>query len=267
MIPLPNLVTMPTITRWGFEALMAITGPGSDVAADVCWQMPDAQRRNLSLEDKERRCDCMGSNIFDAESCNFPQVGGFHTAAVDEEAPNPPPDPPQPPQQPTTPLPVHPDPPVLPPRPPEPDNQANAQEVEQFIEEMRLYEAEVNAVMAEYQAAEERFAFEAQVYQQDIENYLDDVELYLTGELPMYQDVMEGYYEDQAEWVAERSSAIQRAEAVIAAWKNDYGWTFVNKEDPLAFAWKVASAWFAQLFISFVLFAGILFLQKRKDIV
>ena len=37
LVPLPNTVSAPASTRWAFEAFMAITGPGSDVAADICW--------------------------------------------------------------------------------------------------------------------------------------------------------------------------------------------------------------------------------------
>jgi hypothetical protein len=45
------------------------------------------------------------------------------------------------------------------------------------------------------------------------------------------------------------------------------GWTFADKNNRAAFLGKVATTWLAQGVISGILFGGILFLQKRKDVV
>ncbi len=55
LIPVPSIVSAPTSTRWGFEALVSISGAGSDVAADSCWDLPEETRDALSLDEKAAR--------------------------------------------------------------------------------------------------------------------------------------------------------------------------------------------------------------------
>jgi hypothetical protein len=52
LIPIPGFVSAPTSTRWAFEALMGITGPGSDIAADICWALPPDVRGAMTIDDK-----------------------------------------------------------------------------------------------------------------------------------------------------------------------------------------------------------------------
>ena len=40
LAPVPSGVSQIASTRWAFESLIGITGMGSDVAADPCWQLP-----------------------------------------------------------------------------------------------------------------------------------------------------------------------------------------------------------------------------------
>ena len=64
LIPIPGFVSAPTSTRWAFEALMGITGPGSDIAADICWALPPDVRSAMTIEDKlAYGCRCLGLSM------------------------------------------------------------------------------------------------------------------------------------------------------------------------------------------------------------
>ncbi len=64
LIPIPTSISAPTSSRWAFEALTSITGPGSDVAADQCWALPEDVRASMTIDQKvENNCKCMGPNM------------------------------------------------------------------------------------------------------------------------------------------------------------------------------------------------------------
>ncbi|MFN2226585.1 MAG: FHA domain-containing protein, partial [Anaerolineae bacterium] len=66
LIPVPSAASSPTASRWAFEAMVGITGAGSDLAADACWALPEEERDGLTLQDKEDRgCGCMGLAALD----------------------------------------------------------------------------------------------------------------------------------------------------------------------------------------------------------
>lgn len=215
LFPMPGFVSGITSTRWGFEALMAITGPGSDVAADVCWKLPPEVQQAMTLEDKAAQgCNCMGVKMFEPGSCDFPGLGQFRPPALDQ--------------------PLFAEPAPLPPEPARPVEPANQSD---------------NVAMAEFFA-------KLQAYELEIENYKKVVEQY------------------QADSVAYETQQIQlefasgSAEALIRTFAGDVaGWTFVNKEDTPAFIGKVANTWLVQALICLILFAAILYLQKRKDVI
>ena len=77
LVPLPEIVSAPTSTRWAFQAFMAITESGSDVARDACWQLPEEQQQQLGLDERDANCNCMGTNALREESCNFPGIGAY----------------------------------------------------------------------------------------------------------------------------------------------------------------------------------------------
>jgi ABC-type multidrug transport system ATPase subunit/energy-converting hydrogenase Eha subunit F len=80
-----------TPARFGFEALVTASGYGKDVAQDVCWALPAAQRQTLT-DDQKQNCTCMGNNIF--SKCNFPGVRRAVTSLLDQPQPvQPTPDP------------------------------------------------------------------------------------------------------------------------------------------------------------------------------
>ena len=214
LIPVPGFISAPTSTRWAFEALMSITGPGSDVAADICWALPPDVRNAMSLEDKlANNCKCMGVNMLKEESCNHPGLGKFHIQLVDE------------------PLPVEPQPlPPEPVRPAEPQDQSDNVAMAEFFTKLKVYEA-------------------------DVENYKKQVDQYQSERVA---------FETAS---AQLRVAVAPAEAVVRTFFNGAGFTYVDKEDTLAYYTKITFTWLVQVFVILLLFAAILYLQKRKDVI
>jgi ABC transport system ATP-binding/permease protein len=69
-----------SLTKWPFEALVTITGIGTDVAEDPCWQKSEAERNKLTETEKNKQCQCLGSQLFN--KCKFPGL----KAKYDKEA-------------------------------------------------------------------------------------------------------------------------------------------------------------------------------------
>src|SRR5690606_9255301 len=152
---LPSAVTAPISTRWAFEAFMAITGAGSDVARDSCWDLPPEQRSERTLEQKDANCNCMGSNTLDPDSCNFPGVGQFYTAALDQPPPQepgeppaepgaPPPEPGDPPER----LGPQPEEPELPPQPERPQDEADQVAMANYFDALEAWQEEVETIQS-----------------------------------------------------------------------------------------------------------------------
>ena len=65
LAPVPENISQVASTRWAYESQIGILGLGVDVAADVCWQLPEAQRYELTLDAKANfGCRCMGLAVF-----------------------------------------------------------------------------------------------------------------------------------------------------------------------------------------------------------
>jgi len=235
LVALPPFASAITSTRWGFEAFMSITAVGSDIAADICWALPEEQRKALSLEDKATlNCRCLGTGIFAEGSCSVPGVGKFYNPAID-----------QPPPEEPSPLRPQPPEPVLPVRPVEPADQSDSVAMAEYFDQLRQWEAEVTQIQDDYKAQLDAYQAEARIFQAE----------------------QIAYQESLANWQIARAQAVQPAEALIGQVHKDYGWTFVDKEDSEAFWFKIASTWVAQSTIITILLVGILVLQKRKDVV
>jgi len=88
LFPVPRALSAPINAGWGFEAMVAISGAGSDLAADVCWQLPADERNALTLDEKQARgCNCSGVSALDQASCDFPGLGQFDDPALHQPAP------------------------------------------------------------------------------------------------------------------------------------------------------------------------------------
>lgn len=145
LVPVPGFVSAPISSRWAFEALMGITGPGSDVAKDVCWSLPPEVRDAMTLEDKlNNGCNCLGVNLLKEEFCNHPGIGKFAIAAINQPLP-------------TEPAPLPPE----PVRPQEPENQSDNVAMADFFAKLKEYEVQVEEYKLQVeQYQKERVAYE-----------------------------------------------------------------------------------------------------------
>jgi hypothetical protein len=233
LAPLPSFASAPAVTRWSFEALVGITGPGSDLAADDCWKLEEDLRDLMTLEDKENLgCRCMGTQIFVPESCNFPGIGQFYDPAVDAEAPIEPPPLGDPPPE-----------PVIPEAPPPPEDQNDQIAVAAYLTSLQDYQDEVNRIQDEYKAQMDVFQAEAEVYKAEVTEYQKEL----------------------ATWEIDRFAAISGAEGILGTMLEDFGWTYVNKENKLEFFSRIIGTWLAQLVLITIMIGLVLVLIKRKD--
>jgi len=75
-----KLINQFSLTKWPFEALVTITGLGTDVAEDPCWKKSESEREKLTEANKNKQCQCLGPVLF--KSCVFPGL----KAEYDKEA-------------------------------------------------------------------------------------------------------------------------------------------------------------------------------------
>ncbi len=234
LIPLPEYISGLTSTRWALQSMVSVTGVGSDVASDLCWQLPPEQRSLLTSEDKETICPCMGTNILRKDSCDFPGLGIFYTPAIDEAEPQPPP-----------PLPPQPEEPQLPERPVQPADQSDADAMSAYFDELNVWEAEANRIQDDYRAEVAQYQAQAEVFQQ--------------------QAVV--FQTDHANWQIAQAGAVEPAENLLATYVRDYGFNFVDKNDSLAYTLQLAVSWGAQILIIVILFVATVIMMKRKDVI
>jgi ABC-type multidrug transport system ATPase subunit/pSer/pThr/pTyr-binding forkhead associated (FHA) protein len=235
LVPVPRPISAVTVTSWGYAAFMAITGTGADVAGDACWDLPAGDRALMTLEQKETfGCRCLGMNLLDPASCNFPGIGEFDRGALDQPAPQEPPPLGDPPPE-----------PVLPPRPPEPADPSDSLAMADFFSRLKTWEAEANRIQEAYRLEVDAYQSQARLYQAEVA----------------------AYQEQAVQGLLARQAVVKSAEALVDRFRIDYGWTFVDKSDSRAFRERVVSAWIAEITISGILLLGILVLLKRRDIV
>ena len=234
LIPLPNFISAPTSTRWAFEALMSISGAGSDVAADVCWSLPPDVREAMTMDDKQAYgCTCMGLKMLDKNSCNYPGLGKFYNPAIAEPPPVPP-----------TPLGDPPPEPVLPERPAEPADQSDSIAMADFFTALKAWEAQANQIQADYKSQIEAYQAKTDVYKSEAIQYQTEL----------------------ANWQIAQASAVTPAEAIVNQFYSNFPWIYVDKNDAGAYWSKLIKTWLVQSTIILILFVAILFLQKRKDV-
>jgi ABC-type multidrug transport system ATPase subunit/pSer/pThr/pTyr-binding forkhead associated (FHA) protein len=235
LIPIPGFVSAPTSTRWAFEALMSITGPASDVAADICWALPKDVRQAMTIEDKlAHGCRCMGINMLKEGSCKYPGLGQFYNSAIVEPPPAAPAQLGDPPPE-----------PVVPDRPVEPADQSNTVAMADFFTALKAWEAKATVIQDDYKRQVADYQAKADVYK---------------SETIAYQEAL-------AKWQIARASAVTPSEANVNLFYSGFGWSAVDKGDILAYWTKILSTWLAQSSIILILFLAILYLQKRKDVI
>jgi len=234
LAPVPPQINQFASTRWSFQSLMGIMGAGSDIAADPCWSLEEDIREGMTLEDKDSfDCRCMGTNIFEPESCNFPGAGDFYVPEIDM-------DPPVEPEG----LPPKPQEPVIPDAPDPPEDSYDQVANAQYLNELGAYQETVRDIQDDYR--NQMYLYEAVVN--------------------VYQNEMIQYQEDLAHYNIARVAAVKGAESVMETITDKYGWTWVNKHDSDVYSQWLAQAWLAQVVIVGAYYLIILFLVKRKDV-
>ena len=232
LVPLPRFVSAPTATHWAFNAFMVISGVGSDVAADVCWALPEEARSAMTLDEKNANCRCMGINVLDPASCRYPGLGEFYNPAIESSPPVAP-----------TPIGDPPPEPDIPKRPDQPENQSDTVAMAQFLQALQTWETQVKQIQANYKSELATYQANAEVYKAEAITYQEDL----------------------AKWQIARAAAVEPAEGLIKQARNKFGWTFVDKNDLADYSSSIATAWVSEVIIITVLFVGILWFQKRKD--
>jgi ABC-type multidrug transport system ATPase subunit/pSer/pThr/pTyr-binding forkhead associated (FHA) protein len=88
-------INLVSLTKWPFEAMVTITGFGTSVAEDPCWQKTESERKNLTDDEKTNTCHCFGPQIYD--KCQFPGLKADYDkaslTAIEPVKPKPPKDP------------------------------------------------------------------------------------------------------------------------------------------------------------------------------
>lgn len=234
LAPIPDYMSAWATTRWTYQSLMAISGMGSDVARDLCWQLPKDLRNQMTLDDKTYyQCPCMGLQMFDQKSCNFPGLGAYYTPEISEPAPQPPPS-----------LSAAPAEPSLPSAPDTPQDLSNQVQVVQYMNALNKYQEDVGKVQNNYRSQMDVYQATTAIYQ---------------GQIVKYQ-------EELAHYTVARVTAISSGEGLIEAARGQIGWAWVNKRDPnIYFPW-LFKTWIAQVILVMAYFIVILILMKMKDV-
>jgi ABC transport system ATP-binding/permease protein len=234
LIPMPPEISAVTSSRWSFEAAVGITGMGSDVAADACWtNLTKEEREDLTLEEKEELdCRCMGLNALRETSCNFPGLGEFYDPAIDQPEPVEPADIGDPPAE-----------PEIPPAPQQPTDPTDQVAMAEYLQALQDYQNTTQQIQDAYRA-------EIQTYQDNADQYADD---------------MKTYQEDKATWEINRNAAVSKAEGTIDTFNKNFGWAFMDKDDPDKYWSRIITTWAMQGLIIVINFVLILVFIYRKD--
>ncbi len=233
MMPFPAPTRAPASSSWAFQAIIGISGTGSDVDGDACWNLSEEERDDLTLEEKNEQCDCMGENALREDHCSFPGLGDYYDEAIDQADPL---EPAEPGPQPTE--------PVLPDEPAEPEDPNSLQALQIYLNDLNAYTDEVSELQDEYKEA-------VDAWQEEQESYKDEIVV---------------YQEELTELEVKRAISIGAAEASIERYKEDFGWTFMDKDNREKYLGTIFSTWAAQVLIISIIFLGTIFMQKRRDV-
>lgn len=233
MIPVPDTISSPMAARWTFEALMSISGAGSDVMKDACWELPADIRDHMTLEDKAAAgCNCMGIAALREDSCNFPGIGKFYKPVIDSPEPLEPPGIGDPPPD-----------PVIPPAPAKPEDTTNQVTMAEYLLKLQDYQDEAAKIQNEYKRQMEDYRNRGDVYERE----------------------MKDYQKAKSQWDVERNQAVGEAEGLIKSVYKDFKWAFVDKSAPALYYGKILRTWASQGIIIGVLLVLTIVLIWRKD--
>jgi ABC-type multidrug transport system ATPase subunit/pSer/pThr/pTyr-binding forkhead associated (FHA) protein len=233
LAPLPSEITSVASTRWAYQDFTGLTGMGADVAADPCWKLNEAERDQMTMEQKEIfGCKCMGLAIFNSDSCNFPGVGQYYTMEIDQPAPIEP-----------AALGAEPTEPVIPAAPEPPADQNDKVAMVQYMNALNSYQDEVKLLQDQFRTEMDLYRSQADLY---------------TAQMKDFQSAKVSYE-------AARNTAVRSAESLIEANIDVMGWAFVNTKDNETLIPWVTQTWIAQLIIISVYLMLIVLFIKRKD--
>jgi hypothetical protein len=234
LAPIPVTVNGWDTNRWALQGLSGISGVGSDVASDVCWQLPEDLRHSLTLDDKEYyQCPCMGTQMFEPGSCDFPGLGAYYVPELSQPAPTPP-----------DALPDAPGEPQLPDPPYAPDDPSNQIQVVDYLNSLKRYQDVVQGI------------------QQDYRNQVS----FYQNMVAEYQVHLIDYQEALAQYTIARAAAVSAGEGLIEGSATQTEWAWVDKSDPSIYYPWLLRTWIAQLILVIGYFSLILILVKRKDV-
>jgi hypothetical protein len=235
LVQLPETMTAIAPMRWAFQSFIGISGVGSDVAGDACWRdLTDEQRDDLTLDQKNAQCDCMGEKALYIDNCDFPGIGKYYTDALDTPDPEKPKDPGPQPEE-----------PELAPAPAAPSgtDAGNVTALQKYLSDSADYNNQSAQIQEEYK--------------KEIDVWQDKQEV--------YKEALKTYQVDITDLKVKRATAVGSAESTISRFKDQYGWTFVDKTDRPAYLQMLVTTWIAQLVICLVLFIGTIIMQKRAE--
>ena len=164
MVPLPTPVRAPANSSWAFQGVIGISGAGLDVARDSCWALTKEERDDLTLDEKNDECTCMGENALHEDSCNFPGLGEYYDEAIDTKDPIEPNEPGPKPEEPT-----------LPAKPASPENPNDIQQLQLYLSELDTYNEEVATLQDDYKAEIDAWQDEQEDYKDEIKTYQEDL--------------------------------------------------------------------------------------------
>ena len=146
------------------------------------------------------QCKCMGVQVFNQNSCNFPGVGNYYTAEIDQTAPTEP-----------AALPAQPPEPVIPAAPDPPTDKYNQVQMVQYLNALVSYQDDVKIIQDNYRNQMDLYQVHGGCVQEP-----DDQVSGRPGKIRGCPHFGRQY----------RRRASSRASA------DSYGWALVNKKDP-----------------------------------
>ena len=129
-------------------------------------------------------------------------------------------------------------------RPPAPPaDQTDQIAVAGYLTSLQDYQDEVNRIQDAYKAQMNAYQAKADVYKAEVTEY----------------------QKERATWEIDRFAAISGAEGILETMLEDFGWTYVNKDNKLEFFSRIIGTWIAQCVLITIMIGLILILVKRKD--